>query len=513
MITQRAFLVAIVGFCFYLIAIVNELPTVFYALTWLTISILLSSLGIALLSLVGLNCRWRADGVRVNENLGALSGHESSGEGPSGGPSVELALSNVGTLNKTNVVLEIRLRECRDGDLLKRRFLLEALPSGASVECALQLYNLPRGRYRITGIRMMGSDVLGLFRIQRQVLAVAGTRFLDEKAKLNSGCNEDDLIVGPAMLSLQGANLAAEGGASAGEGSSARYHGQSDELRGTRPYVAGDDLRRVHWKSTARLGSLVVKEFHRTTHAQAIVVWDAALADAAPGQQGPLCEYSLRLAASLCRTLTERGRPCSLLRLDANPLWCSPTGAATLNGGFSFLPRVTEVLADAQPGRQSSFSKELRNHLANVPLGSQIYLLSAAPILELREAVRMCMGRSGRVVVGVVGPAPQPPEEGHALLRTNGNSQSNGLGSAESLEAEFESLGQNRVQFVRIAPSLGSIQLADTLRQSLRALLDGSGGPRSLLYGEDVATPGWNRGETDRADGAIVSGVAGGAPI
>ncbi|MBV9468948.1 MAG: hypothetical protein JOZ57_06845, partial [Abitibacteriaceae bacterium] len=61
-------LVGIVGFCLYLIAFVNVLPT-FYVLTWLSVGILVSSLGIALLSLVGLSCEWHISETRTAESV------------------------------------------------------------------------------------------------------------------------------------------------------------------------------------------------------------------------------------------------------------------------------------------------------------------------------------------------------------------------------------------------------------------------------------------------------------
>ena len=37
--------------------------------------------------------------------------------------------------------------------------------------------------------------------------------------------------------------------------------GEMEEFVALREYRRGDSLRRVHWRSTARLGELVVKEF------------------------------------------------------------------------------------------------------------------------------------------------------------------------------------------------------------------------------------------------------------
>ena len=68
------------------------------------------------------------------------------------------------------------------------------------------------------------------------------------------------LLVGPATVNYGRGAVGVSREAAGGESAASDLTGRGDELRGTRPYVAGDDLRSVHWKSTARLGELVVRE-------------------------------------------------------------------------------------------------------------------------------------------------------------------------------------------------------------------------------------------------------------
>ncbi|MDQ3814199.1 MAG: hypothetical protein M3347_09650, partial [Armatimonadota bacterium] len=247
MITQRAWMVSFVGFCFYLIVLVNtSLPNLYYALTWLAVGILVSSLGVALLSLTGFECHWRIARSHVTEatpevaeaeqheshrdrraNETALPGgealedaedatarHDDEGDDEPEhdsamlGPVIEVQLSNTGSFNKTNILLEVSLQHQRRNETLTRRFLIEALSAGTSLSTGLALRDLPRGRYRVTALRLIGSDVLGLFQVQRRV-----ARQRTESKEIADGATTglttgeaevDEIVVGPAVVTLQG---------------------------------------------------------------------------------------------------------------------------------------------------------------------------------------------------------------------------------------------------------------------------------------------------------------------
>jgi uncharacterized protein (DUF58 family) len=49
-------------------------------------------------------------------------------------------------------------------------------------------------------------------------------------------------------------------------------HHEGDEFHALRPYVIGDDLRRVHWPATAHRGDLVVRQLDRRRHGRTTVL-------------------------------------------------------------------------------------------------------------------------------------------------------------------------------------------------------------------------------------------------
>ena len=221
MFTQRAALLCFVAFCFYLIAVVNSLPSFYYVLMWLALGLLAASLGIAFLSLSGLDFSWnlaRSTGHASGPNASEIDARELAA------PIVEATLRNRGSLNKTGILIELYLRDLGDQKEVALVYLLEAVPAGKTLDIALPLRELPRGIYKLERARLVGSDVLGLFRARRT---------------LSWRESNAEIIVAPALLPVAALSPLGRGGR-ARRGTSRRVRpGAGDELRGTRPYVAG----------------------------------------------------------------------------------------------------------------------------------------------------------------------------------------------------------------------------------------------------------------------------------
>ena len=500
MITQRAILVGIVGFFLYLIAFVNTLPT-FYALTWLSVGILVSSFGIGLLSLVGLDCVWHVTLARASEGGGEVV-IADDGRGTTRqalemeGPLVEVSLANGGTLNKIGVLLEVRLQSLVQDEVIARRFLMEALPSGASLEAALPLGQLPRGRYRVLEVCLIGSDVLGLFRMQKRIAArdqfkavrvgqVPPAREIGASAAapqpLEAGSN--DLVIGPGMVAMRDAATLL--GVRSGALGRNQMLGQSDELRSTRPYVAGDDLRRVHWKSTARHGQLVVKEFYQTTQHECLVIWDGAEDTTWGKETATTTEYGLRLVASLCRVLDEAGRPYTLLRLDKEPLQLAT--AEQGRGVGHMLARVIEVLADAEAERATSLSNALGRLAGNLPPDVAVFLVTASLAPDLPQVARRWRGSGAQLHVALVDAAAFLDSKSSSRMRhapfTPHQRWVSGLDdtpgetpvTAAAYQAQAEALAAAGSLVVTLAPAPDAPrEFAPPVRHALRALLESS---------------------------------------
>ena len=109
--------------------------------------------------------------------------------------------------------------------------------------------------------------------------------------------------------------------------------GARGEYRGLRPYRSGDDPRDVHWRTTARLGQPVVREYERD-RAQAL--W-LCLDLRAP--DGDAAEHAVEVAASLAAAASRRG--------DAFGL-ATPDARVEPGAGSGQLERVLDALARAR---------------------------------------------------------------------------------------------------------------------------------------------------------------------
>jgi uncharacterized protein (DUF58 family) len=139
------------------------------------------------------------------------------------------------------------------------------------------------------------------------------------------------------------------------------------EYHGLREYRSGDSPRWIHWRTTARIGKPMIKEFEQQHQQDLAVLIDPWLprSKVTPGQRESL-EQVIRFAATVClETCRHRGR-----RLLLG--WTGPTpGVRQGPASVKLLHELLEQLAVMRPA----------------PEGSLGALLDALPPASLREAV------------------------------------------------------------------------------------------------------------------------------
>ncbi len=120
--------------------------------------------------------------------------------------------------------------------------------------------------------------------------------------------------------------------------------GESEELLRLREYASGDNLHHIHWKSTAKLGRLMVREFAAEQRRRFSIVFDNS-GDETPGASSEPFEPMVSAAASLASHLAAHGLAFSFASIDDT----FPHGAS-----IEHLRGVLMYLAVVQPRLQSS---------------------------------------------------------------------------------------------------------------------------------------------------------------
>jgi uncharacterized protein (DUF58 family) len=188
------------------------------------------------------------------------------------------------------------------------RFTVHRLSSRGGAALTYPLRPVLRGAHRIGPLTATVADPLGLAEFEHD-LAPA-----------------DRLLVLPRVVPLSGLPPAL--GAGEGMPGAALAHqgqGASDVL--IRPYRQGDELRRVHWRSTARYDDLMVRLEERPWRGGTTVLLDRR--DGAHRGRGAdsSLEFAVSFAASVCSHLIGQGEPLTLRTEDGVDL-VGP-GAAT----------------------------------------------------------------------------------------------------------------------------------------------------------------------------------------
>jgi len=158
------------------------------------------------------------------------------------------------------------------------------------------LEDVPRGRYDVESAAAAIEDPFGLARTD---------------VELPGG---GSLVVYPRLVELPG--LFSESGAHAQDGRRLLLRRPSGfDLHSVREYERGESLRKVHWKTTARRGQLMVKELEDAPRDEIAVVLDAD----ASGVAGDSFDVQVRAAGSVLRTHAARGRRAVLALNAARP--------------------------------------------------------------------------------------------------------------------------------------------------------------------------------------------------
>lgn len=243
---------------------------------------------------------------------------------------------------------------------------LTLLAPGATVTMAYTVRG-GRGFYHFSAVQATVSDRLGLSRRTVAVAAPGNILIMPEVARLSR------LGIRPRRTRIFSGTIPA------------RQGGAGVEFFGVREYQAGDPVRWINNRATARFpGALYVNEFEQERVADIGIILDARRGSDVQGRHHTLFEYGVQAAAALADALISQGNRVGLLIYGHAIEWTFP--------GYGKIQRekVLRALAQARTGDRAALASLADIPTRLFPARSQIVLVSplqpgdASPILHMR---------------------------------------------------------------------------------------------------------------------------------
>jgi uncharacterized protein (DUF58 family) len=275
---------------------------------------------------------------------------------------------------------------------------LPPLPPQATTEVRFEITPLRRGVIRFEGVTLGRPDPFGLYRALRKLPAPQSLLVLPRR-----------YFVPP--IALPGQMKYQQGGVAL-----ASHIGQSEEFVSLREYRRGDPWRHIHWRSWAKIGKPIVKEFEDEFFVRHALILDTFT----PRPFSDAFEEAVSVAASFACTVLTQESLLDLLFVGAEA-YCFTAGR-----GLAHADQMLEILAAVQPCRMQTFEQLEALVLTHVKTVSGcICVLLAWDAARMRLVERMrALGLPLIVLVirpaGSLGPLPpgpmgDAPERLHAL--------------------------------------------------------------------------------------------------
>ncbi|MEO6886609.1 MAG: DUF58 domain-containing protein [Jatrophihabitantaceae bacterium] len=239
---------------------------------------------------------------------------------------LHLAVANKSRLPTGALMLEDQLPSQLQG---RARFVLDGLSGRETRTVSYRLPGLPRGQYRSGPLRVRLTDPFHMVEVLRSFEATSA------------------LTVAPIVEQLPGVDPPRSNDIGDNAGShSIGTHGADDAS--TREYRTGDDLRKIHWRSSARTGALMVRQEERPWQGQTAIMLD------------------LRTSAHTRRSLTA-DEPAGDERRRDSMEWAI-SAAASIGVHLLLAHRGVELISDptAAEALPVTDPTQLREHLAGV---------------------------------------------------------------------------------------------------------------------------------------------------
>lgn len=360
---------------FMLASAITLNSSVLYLMAAVMFSLLAVAFAISRVAIIGLTCS-RPEGYRL-----------SAGERVE----ISLAVTNRGHLPRFGLTVLDTLPPWLL-PVTPPETLIPLLRAGHSATVAYRVLAGKRGVYRLGPPQAVATDPLGLFRARRRLQG------------------ESEVVVYPTPIEL-GYGAYAGGIAYGGlQVSRSTLPGDGVESHSVREYTPGDELRRIHWKSTAKRGRLAVIEFEPSLTGDLTLVLDMAEGGDVGIDQDTTVEYAVTIAASLGAHAVRHGVGLAIWATTA----ARRHHASVRRGDEAML--ALDLLARVSADGPEPVSAVLARAAEDLRPGATVVVVLPMPRAELAPTVEELVRRHIRVVAIVLDARTFVPTEERSRL-------------------------------------------------------------------------------------------------
>jgi uncharacterized protein (DUF58 family) len=227
-----------------------------------------------------------------------------------------------------------------------------------------------RGRYRWSGLTVAGTDALGLITMRKS--------YPTDEAEMT-------VLPSPIPITL---DLPSATGWGFGDAEAGRSSGAGLDPRGIREYSSGDPMRHVHWRSSAKRGRLLVKEFEGGSHGVAGFVLQRSAGSDLPVGDSSTLDWMCGNVAFLTESLLRRGMSVLLEGLSEGP--AGPTDCQR---------EILHLLAGLEANGKVSLADDCLRLAQSLPEGSMLICTASVADPDLPAVARELGHRGIRLVV------------------------------------------------------------------------------------------------------------------
>lgn len=248
-----------------------------------------------------------------------------------------------------------------------------------------------RGLFDWGPLRLTAVDPFGLFRRVREV------------------GGQQQILVYPQVVDLPHfqappANLPGEGRFRK------RTHYITPNAAGIREYAPGDAFNRIHWRSTARTGELMVKTFELDPASDIWVILDMERRVNAGRDEESTEEYGVRIAASVARHYIVNNRPVGLMTFGRDLRVLEP------ERGQQQLTRILETLATASAIGDAPLGNLLMEEQRRFGRHTTLVVVTSATDDHWLTAIQSLTQRGVRAAVVLMDPSTFGSERSPLLM-------------------------------------------------------------------------------------------------